>query len=84
MTHCYDMWPVIQRRLKSDQWTTLQELYRAVQGKCALDAEDWLPAAPGSSDARWRRNVRNVLQQRRAAAQVELKRPAMYRHSSQW
>lgn len=48
----------------------VQDLYRAVDGGVEFDAEDLMPSAPGraaESDPSWRRNVRNVLQQSKAA-----------------
>lgn len=81
MAHCYEMWPVIEQRLRKAAWTPLEEIYRVVETSFSLDAEDWMPAAPGSRDVRWRRNVRNVLPQRRGIAEVQLRRPALYRLS---
>ena len=79
MTHLYEMWPVIQRALAKRSVVHLRDLYAAVQAALCLDAEDMLPAAPGSTDPRWKRNVRNVLQQKRAEGKVEWLGAARYR-----
>lgn len=43
-------------------WYSLDEIYRIVEDRAPLEADDLLPDAPGSKGIRWQRNVRNVLQ----------------------
>lgn len=71
MTHLDDLWPAIRRALRTDRWTSLSQIYRAVEQSVSLDAEDYLPDAPGSTGARWKRNVRNVLQSRKTRGDVQ-------------
>ena len=79
MLHADTIWELFQHDLVTDAWTALDELYALVEGEAPLDEEDLAPAAPGHSDVRWRRNVRNVLQQRRASGEVEYDGTAHYR-----
>ena len=81
MTHCDELWSIIQRRLERQRWTHLRELYHAVEHALKLDQEDWLPDAPRSSAPKWRRNVGNVLQQRKERGDVEWRQPAQYRRA---
>lgn len=71
MTHLDDLWPAIRRALHTDRWTSLSQIYRAVEASVTLDAEDHMPDALGSTGARWKRNVRNVLQSRKARGDVK-------------
>jgi hypothetical protein len=57
-----DIWPALKAAMNEESWTSLDELYRAV--------EKALPAVSEESSPRWRRNVRNVLQHRRARGEV--------------
>lgn len=48
--------------MSEERWTPLQELYRIVEAE--------FPAVRSDLASRWRRNVRNVLQHRRARGDV--------------
>lgn len=65
-----ELWRVIERTLDSTEWTSLQTLYGAVEAAALLNEHDCVPARPGSRSPRWKRNVRNVLQSRRASGDV--------------
>lgn len=60
-----DIWSLIQRHLPRNEWVPIQDIYRLIEGHAAFDDGDLTPAAPGSREPRWRRNVRNVLQQKK-------------------
>jgi len=60
-------------------WYGLDELYALVEKHAALTDADWLPAAPGSASPRWKRNVRNWLQSRKASGAIEWRDRAEYR-----
>jgi hypothetical protein len=77
--HSDEIWMAIQRSLSAERWTRLSALYAAIERILQLDAEDFEPEAPGSSIPKWKRNVRNVLQQRKAWGHVLWERPALYR-----
>jgi hypothetical protein len=65
MTHADELWNALRHSLSGDCWTPLHEIYRLVEIKVSLDHEDFLPAAPGVDEPKWRRNVRNVLQRQK-------------------
>ena len=71
MTHADDLWAAISRALPNDRWLPLSQLYARVQSRVQLDAEDFLPSAPGNDEPKWRRNVRNVLQRQKELGHVE-------------
>lgn len=79
MTHSQELWRVIQKTLRRNRWTPLVELYVAVERDINLDREDFFPQAPGSPIPKWKRNVRNVLQQRKSRGDVDWDRDANYR-----
>jgi hypothetical protein len=79
MTRAPELWEIIRQVLRRDRWTTLGELYSYVEGRAHLDREDHVPEAPGSSVPKWKRNVRNVLQRRRATDEVVWNGAAEYR-----
>ncbi len=70
MTTIDQLWEVIKRALPRDRWLPLQELYVLVERSIALQPDDFLPDAPGSPGIRWQRNVRNVLQSRKATGEI--------------
>lgn len=79
MTHAVDLWSAILRVLPRDRWLPLDQLYKRVQAYVGLDDEDFMPSAPGSSEPKWRRNVRNVLQRQKKLGHVEWNRRGSYR-----
>src|SRR5690606_624484 len=48
----------------------LGTIYEVIERYATLDAEDLQPDAPGSNSPRWKRNVRNVLQQRKEQGDI--------------
>ena len=53
---------IIYGAVQTGTWTPLNDLYHLVDRSGELQQDDHLPSAPGNPEARWRRNVRNVLQ----------------------
>jgi hypothetical protein len=65
ITHLQEIWIVINEKLPRDEWILLQSIYEIIQKNTQLKPDDFLPSAPNSSEPKWMRNVRNVLQQRK-------------------
>jgi hypothetical protein len=65
ITHLQEIWIVINENLPRDEWLLLQSIYEIIQRNIQLRPDDFLPSAPNSSEPKWMRNVRNVLQQRK-------------------
>lgn len=65
------MWKVIQDNLPRSEWIDIGQIYKVVNDNLVLQPDDMLPSAPGgTTDLRWRRNVRNVLQQRKQTSEI--------------
>lgn len=77
--HADDIWRVIRHSMRPGVWLDITDIHKLVAEHVELDAEDLMPAGPGHSDVRWRRNVRNVLQQRKQSGELEWERPRRYR-----
>ena len=65
-----EIWKVVKSELSSDEWIPVREIYAIVERGISLDGDDRMPASPGSRPPRWHRNVRNVLQHRKATGEV--------------
>lgn len=78
ITTLRSIWKVIQEELPRDEWIPIQDIYALVEKSVVLQADDFLPAAPGSGDLKWRRNVRNVLQRHKAQGQIAWDRDGKY------
>lgn len=79
MLHAGEIWRVVRESMEPGTWVDITEIYKLVEEHLTLDAEYLMAAAPGHSDVRWRRNVRNVLQQRKRSGALEWERPGRYR-----
>jgi hypothetical protein len=77
--HSDEIWDVLRLHMRLGSWIGLAEIYELVQSHADLDTEDFEPAAPGHSDLRWRRNVRNVLQRMKHTTQLEWDGQGRYR-----
>lgn len=71
MTHLSDIWDCMQSKLPKDKWLTLREIHSVMENNLQLDNEDFLPQSPGSDVPKWKRNVRNVLQQQKKKGTIE-------------
>lgn len=72
------MWKVMRDQMKKGQWYTLQSIYKLIQGGLNLQEDDWEPAASSTDDARWHRNVRNILQYRKRTDEIVWSGDAKY------
>jgi len=79
MTHLAQIWDCIVRYLPRRQWVQLDDIYRLIEHKIDLDAEDYEWQSPSSDTPKWKRNVRNVLQYRRKTGDIEWDGSASYR-----
>ena len=66
MTNAFMISDALDKLMRKGQHYHLEQIYMIVEGECRLDKEDFNPQAPGSSVPKWKRNVRNVLQRRKA------------------
>jgi hypothetical protein len=65
ITKLHEIWDVLNGSFPRDEWIHLQSIYEMIQTNIQLRPDDFLPSAPNSSEPKWMRNVRNVLQQRK-------------------
>lgn len=65
ITKLREIWEVVYERFPRDEWIHVQSIYELIQSSIQLTPDDFLPSAPNSSEPKWMRNVRNVLQQRK-------------------
>lgn len=65
MIHLSDIWQVISRQMVREQWVSLDHIYRLVELHGNLDSED-----SDSSLPKWKRNVRNLLQHKKATGEI--------------
>jgi len=74
-----EIWSVLVSRMKRGTWYKLSELYDLVESHLTLVPGDFDSDAPGSAAPRWQRNVRNVLQRRKANGYLDWRPPWKYR-----
>jgi len=70
MTSHEMIWNTMKRFYPKGKILTLSEIYKIIEEHIDLDAEDYDPQAPGSNVPKWKRNVRNVLQKRKASGEI--------------
>lgn len=78
MTHLPEIWSCIRNYLPRQQWVKLAQIYSLVELHINLDREDLEPQSPTSKAAKWKRNVRNVLQYRKGTGDIEWSRQKGY------
>jgi len=71
MIHSPEIWDCIRSKLPRGSWTSLEEIYRLIERNLHLDDEDYEWQSPNSEVPKWKRNVRNVLQYRKKAGDIE-------------
>ncbi len=71
MTRRPKLWELISGAMSTQAWTSLGEIYVAVERSGVLDREDQLPQGPRSKGPKWKRNVRNVLHHKKGTGTVE-------------
>lgn len=74
-----EIWSIMTTRMRRDRWYDLQTIYGLVSEKAQLTERDLEPDAPGSNSPRWQRNVRNVLQRRKTAGDLDWDGGGRYR-----
>ena len=74
-----EIWSILTRSMQPGTWYDLQQMYSFVSNSAALTDADLEPDAPGSESPRWERNVRNVLQRRKASGRLDWDGRARYR-----
>jgi putative restriction endonuclease len=72
------LWEAIAANLPRGTWVPLQSIYELVREAVTLTPEDHEPEVEGSAQERWQRNVRNVLQRRKADGEVLWDQEAHY------
>ena len=72
------MWKVMQEQMKRGEWYNLQSVYKLIQKELTLRDDDWEPAVSSTGDARWHRNVRNILQYRKQTDDIVWSGDAKY------
>ena len=65
-----EIWAVLSGEMKRDEWIALDAIYELISQRIPVRDEP-VP--------RWRRNVRNVLQRRKASGEVEWNGHGAYR-----
>ena len=73
------IWDAISQGMERGRWTSVDSIYDIVHERSAIDDEDLEPQAPGQATPKWKRNVRNVLQRRKAKGDIEWDTAGMYR-----
>lgn len=61
---------ILSAHLPRGRWVELSEIYEVVEAHAELTEADLWPAAGGTEDLRWKRNVRNLLQARKASGRI--------------
>lgn len=79
MTHSHEIWTCIKENIRKGQWSTLETIYKIIENNLSLDAEDFKPQSPSSNIPKWKRNVRNVLQNRKTTGKIEWDGNSKYR-----
>ena len=75
------LWRSIEGALSRVNWTSLQDVYSAVEEEFDFDEDDLLPEVGDAKQRAWQRNVRNVLKnaERRFAVERDPTRAGFYR-----
>ena len=70
ITKLKELWEAIDNDLPRDVWIPLQDIYTLVDGIINFKPDDFHPSASNTSEPKWRRNVRNVLQHRKETGDI--------------
>jgi len=79
MIRAEEIWHILSRYMQQGKWMDLDEVYTLVKSHGQLDQEDCNPSAPGNSEPKWKRNVRNVIQRRKRLGHLDWDGRAHYR-----
>jgi len=72
------IWDILLKKMPRETWVSLEEIYNLVERYGSLDREDFYPQAPGSDIPKWKRNIRNVLQNRKDNGLIRWNGKAQY------
>lgn len=64
------MWSVMKSRLPVNRILDISEIYSVVENNLSLTPDDFVPSSKWTSEPRWKRNVRNILQNRKSTSQI--------------
>ena len=65
------MWAIMERLLPKGTWIHLSFIYSVIEKEANLIKEDYEPSSANKhSDYRWKRNVRNILQDRKTTGRI--------------
>ena len=78
MIHSQEIWDIILMYMPRRQWISLNDIYHIVETYGNLDTEDFEPQSPTSDIPKWKRNVRNVLQNRKKTGKIQWGEEAKY------
>lgn len=70
MLRISQIWAILESHMPRDTWVSINKIYELVERNVELEAEDYTPAAPGATEPKWRRNVRNTLQHRKTSGHL--------------
>jgi hypothetical protein len=79
MIHSPEIWDCIVSKLPKKRWVVLDDIYTLIEHNLNLDAEDYEGQSPSSKIPKWKRNVRNVLQNRKETGKIEWNKHGSYR-----
>jgi 5-methylcytosine-specific restriction enzyme A len=77
--HSDEIEEILYAHMSRGRWVTLVDLYALIEEHAELTQGDVQPAADGSPDLRWKRNIRNFLQSRKESGTVEWSGEGAYR-----
>ena len=65
------MWDIMIEKLPKNKWIHISVIYHTVEKEANLTKEDYEPSSKGrGDDYRWKRNVRNILQDRKTTGRI--------------
>lgn len=65
-----EMWKVMEATLPRNTVISISDIYDAVENNINLTTDDMVSSSAQSSDPRWKRNVRNILQNRKTTSRI--------------
>lgn len=77
-----EIWAKILEKMPKNRWVHTMEIYEIIEKTIDLKPDDFLPAAPGISIPKWKRNVRNVLQYRKKTKEIQWEKLGKYKLES--
>lgn len=81
MINSSEIWNCLKTHLSKNECITLQNIYKIIQKMIDLDSEDMEPESPNSNIPKWKRNIRNVLGNKRLSGHIIRAGKAKYKLS---